>query len=115
MNSTLEIYRWNRGQKDFVPHRGWEDKRIVVGPDTTFLKKKIANFNSINKNPQGRMATTAYWCRDQNFRKYFQMRKKNGIEPSVNVNKFYNKEKCAPYYDGLLEASFMVDKIENIV
>ena len=79
------------------------------------MKKKIANFNSINKNPQGRMATTAYWCRDQNFRKYFQMRKKNGIEPSVNVNKFYNKEKCAPYYDGLLEASFMVDKIENIV
>ena len=42
------------------------------------------------------------------------MRKKNGIEPSVNVHSFYNKEKCLPYYDGLLEASFMVDKIENI-
>lgn len=60
------------------------------------------------------MATTAYWCRDQNFRKYFQMRKKNGISPSVDVNTFYNKEKCLPYYNGLLEASFMVDKIENI-
>lgn len=60
------------------------------------------------------MATTAYWCRDQNFRKYFQMRKKNGIAPSVDVNTFYNKDKCMPYYNGLLEAQFMADAIENI-
>ena len=45
---------------------------------------------------------------------WIQMRKKNGIEPSVNVNTFYNKDKCIPYYAGLLEAAFMVDKIENI-
>lgn len=32
MNASLELYRWNRGQKDFVPHRGWDDKRLVVGP-----------------------------------------------------------------------------------
>ena len=32
MNSTLELYRWQRGQKEFVPHRGWDDKRLVVGP-----------------------------------------------------------------------------------
>jgi hypothetical protein len=36
------------------------------------------------------------------------MRKKHGIEPSTNVKKFYNKDKCKPYYDGLFEASMMI-------
>jgi hypothetical protein len=58
----------------------------------------------MNKNPNQNCITTAYWCRDQNFRKYFEMRKKHGIEPSVNVKKFYNKEKEQDYYSSLLEA-----------
>ncbi len=74
----------------------------------------MANFNSINKNPNARCATTAYWCRDQNFRKYFEMRKKNGITPSVYVNTYYNKDKSKAYYDGLLEGQFMYDRVENI-
>ena len=74
----------------------------------------MSNFNNMNKNPSQNCITTAYWCRDQNFRKYFEIRKRHGIEPSVNVNKFYNKDKCKPYYDGLLEASmFISDGIKN--
>ena len=30
------------------------------------------------------MIHTNWWCRDQNFRKYFDMRKKNGIEPGFS-------------------------------
>jgi len=66
--------------------------------DTSTFKKKIANFNSINKNPIEHCITTAYWCRDQNFRKYFEMRKKNGIKPSVDVNGYYNKIASKTYY-----------------
>ena len=68
----------------------------------------MSNFNAMNKNPSQNCITTAYWCRDQNFRKYFEMRKKHNIEPSVDVKSFYNRDKCKPYYDGLLEASYMI-------
>jgi hypothetical protein len=74
----------------------------------------MSNFNNINKNPVEHCITTAYWCRDQNFRKYFEIRKRNGIEPSVDVKSFYNKDKAKAYYDGLLEASFMRDKVAHI-
>ena len=74
----------------------------------------MSNFNAYNKNPSQNCITTAYWCRDQNFRKYFEMRKKHGIAPSTNVNSFYNKDKCKSYYDGLFEASmFVADGIKN--
>jgi hypothetical protein len=73
--------------------------------DTTTTKKKMSNFNSMNKNPSQNCITTAYWCRDQNFRKYFEMRKKHGIEPSVNVKKFYNRDKVDEYYNSLIQAN----------
>jgi hypothetical protein len=66
----------------------------------------MSNFNQMNKNPHQNCITTAYWCRDQNFRKYFEMRKKHGIEPSVNVKKFYNREKVNDYYNSLMEAHY---------
>lgn len=74
----------------------------------------MSNFNGINKNPIEHCITTAYWCRDQNFRKYFEIRKRNGIAPSVDVKKFTNKDKCEPYYRGQLEASFIADKVKLI-
>lgn len=51
------------------------------------------------KNPNQNCLTLPYWTRDQNFRKYFEMRKKNGIEPSLDVSKYYNKDKCLPFYN----------------
>jgi hypothetical protein len=78
------------------------------------LKKKTANFNSMFKNMNRYNVTTAYWCREQNFRKYFEMRKKHGIAPSVDYNNFYNKDKCKAYYNGLLEASFMRNNVEKV-
>lgn len=45
--------------------------------------------------------TDAYWCRDQNFRKYFQARKRHNIAPSTDVNSFYNKKYAGEYYNNL--------------
>ena len=36
------------------------------------------------------MIYTNWWCRDQNFRKYFEMRKKNDIRPSLSG--FYHEK-----------------------
>jgi hypothetical protein len=74
----------------------------------------MANFNGIYKNMNEHCITTAYWCRDQNFRKYFELRKKNNIKPSVNYSKFYNRDKCKPYYEGLLEMEFMKDAVKHV-
>ena len=67
------------------------------------MKKKISNFAGSHKNRHERLMTTSYWCRDQNFRKYFETRKRHGIKPSVDYNSFYNKDKAVPYYEGLVE------------
>jgi len=78
------------------------------------FKKKTANFNAMFKNISENCVTTAYWCRDQNFRKYFEIRKRHGISPSIDHSSFYNRDKVAPYYQGLLEASFVRNKVDNI-
>lgn len=90
--------------------KGFNDTRTWTGPDTTTFKKKMSNFNGINKNPIEHCITTAYWCRDQNFRKYFEMRKKNGIKPSVNTNTYYNKSFATSYPNNHIELSRLLTK-----
>ena len=43
---------------------------------------RYSNFHQMKKNKRLSMMWTNWWCRDQNFRKYFEMRKKHGIKPS---------------------------------
>lgn len=62
------------------------------------MKKKMSNFFGQMKNYHRRMMTNAYWCRDQNFRKYFEIRKRHNIMPSVDVSTYYNKDKELDYY-----------------
>jgi hypothetical protein len=58
--------------------------------------------------------TSPYWCRDQNFRKYFETRKRHGIQPSVDYNKFYNKDKATAYYEGLVKMNDQLDMVNTI-
>lgn len=101
---NIDNYKYNTGQVGFYPIHQNNDNRIIATDDTTTMKKKMSNFNNIWKNPSANCMTSPYWCRDQNFRKYFETRKRHGIEPSVNVNTFYNKDKERDYYDGLAQA-----------
>lgn len=66
------------------------------------------------KNFHPNNATDAYWCRDQNFRKYFQARKRHGIEPSVDYNKFYNKDKEQSFYRGIDELVELANSVNKI-
>ena len=44
---------------------------------------RYSNMHQRLRNKRISMTWTNWWCRDQNFRKYFEMRKKNGIRPGT--------------------------------
>ena len=43
---------------------------------------RYSNFHQKTRTKRLTLIHYNWWCRDQNFRKYFEMRKKNGIIPS---------------------------------
>ena len=43
---------------------------------------RYSNFHQKTRTKRLTLIHYNWWCRDQNFRKYFEMRKKNGIRPS---------------------------------
>ena len=45
---------------------------------------RYSNFHQARRNKKTDMIHLNWWCRDQNFRKYFEMRKKQGIQPSMS-------------------------------
>lgn len=77
------------------------------------MKKKSANFLQQFKNFHPALYTTAYWCRDQNFRKYLQTRKNHGIEPSVDYNNFAYKNIEKDYYKSIEEMKKMAESLKN--
>jgi len=95
----MNEYYYRLGAQNFKKDDSFTDNRTMTISDTTSMKKKMSNFLGQMKNYHRNMATNAYWCRDQNFRKYFETRKRNGKEPSIDVNTFYNKDKETQYYD----------------
>jgi len=74
----------------------------------------MSNFLQQFKNFHDGNYTDAYWCRDQNFRKYFEIRKRHGIEPSIDYKNFYNKDKEQAYYSGVEELRDIVKEVKNI-
>lgn len=74
----------------------------------------MSNFNTSFKNAHPDLLTTSSWCRDQNFRKYFEIRKRHGIEPSTNYKNFYNKDKATSYYEGLIELDSLYKEVKNV-
>ena len=51
---------------------------------------RYSNFHQTLRNKRTSMIWTSWWCRDQNFRKYFEMRKKHGIKPALTG--FYHEK-----------------------
>ena len=43
---------------------------------------RYSNLNQKSKNKKSKSFMLNWWSRDQNFRKYFEMRKKNGLRPA---------------------------------
>jgi len=78
----MEHWRYRLGEVNKMhsgPHR---DRRFPVDRKKNYVR--YSNFHQVRRNKRISMIWTNWWCRDQNFRKYFEMRKKHGIRPSLS-------------------------------
>lgn len=61
------------------PHR---DRRFPADRKKNYVR--YSNFHQKLRNKRLNMMWTNFWCRDQNFRKYFELRKRHNIKPSLS-------------------------------
>ena len=79
--NLIEHWRYQTGQIN--------DNYIMQNPRTMSYDRKknyirYSNFHQVRRNKRLGMMHLNWWCRDQNFRKYFEMRKKHDIRPSTS-------------------------------
>ena len=48
------------------------------------------------------------------FQEIFRNEEKHGIEPSLDVTKYYNKDKCAPFYKMHEQLAHEFGQVKNI-
>lgn len=83
-----ESWRHRIGETNDKHAAAHKDRRFPVDRKKNYVR--YANFHQIRRNKRLGMIHTNWWCRDQNFRKYFAMRKKNDIKPSESG--FYHEK-----------------------
>jgi hypothetical protein len=81
-------WRWHIGEINKTHAGTVSDRRHPADRKKNYVR--YSNFHQIRRNKRLGMIHLNWWCRDQNFRKYFEMRKKNGIRPSNDINSFYH-------------------------
>merc|ERR1719400_295936 len=88
----IDHWRWRIGEINKTHGTLNRDRRMPVNRIKNYVR--YSNFHQVRRNKRLSMIHTNWWCRDQNFRKYFEMRKKNGIKPSLSGfyhEKIYNE------------------------
>ena len=73
-------YRYRVGDTNDFHGPAHSDRRFPANRHKNYLR--YSNFHQARRNKRLGMIYTNWWCRDQNFRKYFEMRKKNDMRPS---------------------------------
>ena len=84
----IEHWRFRLGETNKThgaPHR---DRRFPADRKKNYVR--YSNFHQTRRNKRLNMIWTNWWCRDQNFRKYFEMRKRHDIRPSLSG--FYHEK-----------------------
>ena len=79
--SKMGRWLWAVGELDTnvgIPH---ED---AMPADRKKNYVRYSNFHQVRRNKRTSMIHTNWWCRDQNFRKYFEMRKRHNITPAIS-------------------------------
>ena len=75
-----ESWRYRLGETNKTHAVITKDRRYPANRIKNYLR--YSNFHQVRRNKRLGMIYTNWWCRDQNFRRYFEMRKKNDIRPS---------------------------------
>ena len=76
----IEHWRYRIGETNKFHANGHRDRRFPVNRVKNYIR--YSNPHQIRRNKRLGMMHLNWWCRDQAFRKYFEMRKKHGIRPS---------------------------------
>lgn len=76
----IEHWRWRLGETNSMHGPQHRDRRFPANRIKNYVR--YSNFHQIRRNKRLGMIHTNWWCRDQNFRKYFEMRKRHDIRPS---------------------------------
>ena len=74
-------WKWHVGEINqwySAPH---SDRRFPADRKKNYVR--YSNFHQIRRNKKTSMIHTNWWCRDQNFRKYFDMRKRHDMKPAM--------------------------------
>ena len=76
------VEHWMHSIGEANQHQGFprNHQRFPAYRHKNYLR--YSNFHQKLRNKKLSFIWTSWWCRDQNFRKYFEMRKKHGIKPS---------------------------------
>ena len=75
-------WKWHIGETNRYYDADHKDRRFPADRKKNYVR--YSNFHQVRKNKKVSMIHTNWWCRDQNFRKYFDMRKRHGMEPSFS-------------------------------
>lgn len=78
----IEHWRYRLGETNKTHGAAHRDRRFPADRKKNYVR--YSNFHQVRRNKRLNMIWTNWWCRDQNFRKYFEMRKRHGIRPSLS-------------------------------
>lgn len=84
------IEHWHYRLGEITKRHGLHHRDRRFPADRKKCYVRYSNFHQKLRNKRLSMIWTNWWCRDQNFRKYFEMRKKNGIKPALSG--FYHEQ-----------------------
>lgn len=79
--NMIAKYLWHTG--DMNKYYG-APNQLRMPADRKKNYVRYSNFHQVRKNKKTSMIHTNWWCRDQAFRKYFDMRKRHDIKPSLS-------------------------------
>jgi hypothetical protein len=74
-------YLWHSGQTNKA-YGAPNELRMPADRKKNYVR--YSNFHQVRRNKKTGMVHTNWWCRDQNFRKYFDMRKRHDIKPAIS-------------------------------
>ena len=84
----IEHWKYKIGETNRNHNAGHKDRRMPINKIKNYVR--YSNFHQALRCKRLSMIHLNWWCRDQNFRKYFEMRKKNDMKPSLSG--FYHEK-----------------------
>ena len=80
--NMISKWRWHIGEINKHYDSPHTDRRLPADRKKNYVR--YSNFHQQLRNKRVSMIHLNWWCRDQNFRKYFEMRKRHDIKPALS-------------------------------